>query len=425
MLRCSVRWASRDVFIVGGAITPFIGKGHPDFIDKKHPLFGKRNNKTLEEITSQVINDALASGGVDASLVDRIVVGNFAGELFTSQGHLGAAAVGAHKALLNKPSMRVEGACASGALAVQVAYDAVRAGADIAIAVGVEVQTTVSARQGGDFLARASHYSRQRSLDDFTFPCLFAKRMKGIAAAGHFTMDDAAMVAVKAYRNGNKNPLAHMHRVQVSFEHARTASDKNPNFLSNEQYKGYLRVTDCSQVSDGGAAVILASHEGLKKLSGPQSLTKIRSLVCATGNLYEDPDDLTRMSTSAAAAHRAFLEAKLRPSDLNVAEVHDCFTIAEILMYEALGIAEYGEGKKLVREGATSLEGKIPVNTGGGLLAFGHPVGATGIKQLLEVHRQMKGQCGEYQLKKSPALGACLNMGGDDKTAVATIIENI
>lgn len=417
---------TRRVFLVGGAITPFVGKGSPAFIDKKHPDFGKKQNPTLEEILTKTTNETLAAANCDPSLVDRIAVGNFAGELFSSQGHLGSAAIGSNNKLLNKPSMRVEGACASGALAVQVAYDAIRSGSDVSLALGAEVQTTVSPRVGGDYLARASHYSRQRSIDDFTFPCLFAKRMKGILEAGHFTMDDTARVAVKAYANGNLNPLAHMHKSKVSFEQASTASDKNPNFLTNEQYKNFLRITDCSQVTDGGCGIVLVSEEGLKKLNVDKSkVVEIKSLACATGNLYEDTADPTRMPTSGAAAQRALSEAGVKASELQVAEVHDCFTIAELLMYEALGICEYGQAKELIRSGATNLDGRIPVNTGGGLISFGHPVGATGVKQVFEVYRQMKGLCGGYQMKKLPALGATLNMGGDDKTAVSMVLANM
>ncbi|ORC89222.1 3-ketoacyl-CoA thiolase [Trypanosoma theileri] len=439
MFRCtSTSLAAKRVFIVGGHITPFVGKGSPLFIDKKHPDFGKKENKTLEEFLSDSINTALEKTGLHtdgrAALVDKLVVGNFLGELFSSQGHLGAAAVGSLKgknaqAFLNKPAMRVEGACASGGLAMQVAWEALLAGtSQVALVTGVEVQTTVSARVGGDYLARAADYKRQRSLDDFTFPCLFAKRMKAIQEAGHFTMEDTARVAAKAYANGNKNPLAHMHTRKLTLEFCTNASDRNPNFLGNETYKPYLRNTDCSQVSDGGAAAVLANEEGLKKLGisvNDHRLVEIKSLAASANSLYEDPADATRMMTSRAAAQQALALAGVKPSELNVAEVHDCFTIAELLMYEALGIADYGKAKDMIRNGDTTLEGRIPVNTGGGLLAFGHPVGATGVKQVMEVYRQMKGLCGDYQLKKIPALGATLNMGGDDKTAVSMVLANI
>eukprot|EP00744_Colponema_vietnamica_P005420 GILI01007945.1.p1 GENE.GILI01007945.1~~GILI01007945.1.p1 ORF type:complete len:425 (+),score=157.29 GILI01007945.1:45-1319(+) len=424
-MRATSVFSNRAVYIAGGSITNFIGKGSPNFIHPKHPEFGKKTNPTLEETITKVTNDAMENAGLDPSLVDRIVIGNFAGELFTNQGHLGAAVIGANPKLFNKPSMRVEGACASGALAVQVAHDAIKAGADIALVVGAEVQTTVSPRVGGDYLARASHYARQRSIDDFTFPCLFARRMKAITAANHFTADDTARVSEKAYANGNLNPLAHMNKVKYTYEQARTASDKNPNFLSNAEYKDYLRISDCSQVSDGGAAMILCSQAGLEKLAKKAEIAEIIGLGQATGNLYEDPQDYTKMTSSAEAAKRAFKLAGLTPKDLEVAEVHDCFTIAELLMYEALGLCNYGEAKKLIQEGATRLDGRIPVNTGGGLISFGHPVGATGIKQIFELYRQMKGQCGAYQMKKLPTVGAALNMGGDDKTAVCTIVRNV
>lgn len=432
--------AASRVFIVGGHITPFVGKGSKLFIDKKHPDFGKKENKNLEQLMQETVRGTLENTNLlgKEELIDHIAVGNFLGELFSNQGHLGAGAVGAlnfgkkpgEKNPLNyKPALRVEGACASGGLALMTSVDALKAGsADIALTIGVEVQTTASARVGGDYLARAADYRRQRGLDDFTFPCLFAKRMKYIAEKNHFTTEDIARVAAKAYHNGNLNPLAHMHTKKVSFEQANTPSDTNPNFLGNATYKPFLRITDCSQVSDGGSGVVVANEEGLKKLGlsvNDSRLVEIKSLACAAANLWEDPEDATVMFTSKKAAQKALSLANVKPGDLQVAEIHDCFSIAEMLMYEALGIAEYGKAKDLIRSGATNLDGRIPVNTGGGLLAFGHPVGATGVKQIMEVYRQMKGQCGKYQLKKIPALGATINMGGDDKTAVSTVLKNI
>lgn len=441
MLRCTAAHlasASR-VFIVGGHITPFVGKGSKLFIDKKHPDFGKKENKTLDEILADTVAKTVEQSQLTGkeSLIDQVVVGNFLGELFSQQGHLGAAAIGsatygrpgATNPLQFKSAMRVEGACASGGLAVLSVVNALKAGtSDIGMAVGVEVQTTASARIGGDYLARAADYKRQRGLDDFTFPCLFAKRMKYILEHNHFTMEDTARVAAKAYSNGNKNPLAHMHTRKLSFEQCNDDGASNPKFLGNETYKNYLRMSDCSQVSDGGAGAILVNEEGLKKLGisiNDSRLVELRSIACAASSLYEDPEDACCMFTSRNAAQKALAGANVKPSDLQVAEVHDCFSIAELLMYEALGLAEYGHGKDLIRNGDTTLEGRIPVNTGGGLLSFGHPVGATGVKQVMEVYRQMKGLCGSYQLKKIPSVGATLNMGGDDKTAVSMVLQNI
>jgi len=368
------------------------------------------------------VTGALESAGCDAKLVQKAWVGNFAGELFSSQGHLGAALVGCHPDLLYKPSMRVEGACASGGLAFASALESIRAGTDITLVAGAEVQTTVSSRQGAEFLARAADFKRQRPLDDFTFPCLFAIRTKACLEAGKVTVDDLATLSAKAYANANLNPLAHMHAVKMSKEMAAAASDKNPAFLNNETYKEYLKVSDCSQVSDGGAGLILVSEEGLKKLGKTEAdAIEVLSTSVATGNLYVDSDPLV-MSTTKHAAAIAFGEAGVSASDMQVGEVHDCFTMTELLMYEALGL---GDGAKLLRDGATQLGGSIPINTGGGLVGFGHPVGATGVKQILEVYRQMKGQCGDYQMASAPTHGVCANMGGDDKTAVVTVLRNL
>jgi len=415
---------SRRAFVLGGHISKFIGGRHPDFIWKKHPDFGVKENPGIEEYVNDAVTSALENTGVPASAVEKAWIGNFAGELFSQQGHLGAAVAGAHPDLLHKPIMRVEGACASGGLAFASAVESIKAGTDIALVVGAEVQTTASARQGGEYLARASHFKRQHDLDDFVFPCMFARRTKHCSEKFGITADDLATLSVKAYGNASKNPLAHMHHASMDFETARNASDKNPAFLGNEEFKSYLKVSDCSQVSDGGAALVVVSEEGLKKLGkSVEDCIEVAGLGHATGNLYEDSDP-HELATTAAAAKTAYREAGVAPSDIGVAEVHDCFTITEILMLEALGLAEYGKGVELVRGGDIELDGKIPVNTGGGLVGFGHPVGATGIKQILEVHRQMKGQCGEYQLAGRPAVGVTANMGGDDKTAVVGVFKN-
>jgi len=410
----------RRIFIAGGYITPFIGKGSKDFIDKKHPDFGKRENPTLEETLTSSIKGCLTPE--TASVVDRIAVGNFCGELFSKQGHLGAAAAGAMPQLRHKQSMRVEGACASGALAARICFESLQASADVALVVGAEVQTTVSAREGGDFLARASHFSRQRSIDDFTFPALFARRIKALMEAKSITAEDLALFSQKAMENARLNPLAHMH---TSKPQTLAQIVESPTFLTNADLKPYIKLTDCSQVSDGACAIVLATEAGLRKLGKNVSdCVEILSMEVATDNLYEDSDP-TQMGNSAKAAQKAFAAAGgLSAKDMQVAEVHDCFTVAEVLMYEALGFAEKGQGAKFMRDGNTTLTGKVPVNTGGGLVGFGHPVGATGVKQMFEVYRQMKGLCGKYQMASRPKLGVCLNMGGDDKTAVCTVLKN-
>lgn len=408
----------RKVYVVGGDLTTFIGKSHPDFVWKKHPDFGKRENPTLEQFLSEAINGALEKTGVDAAAIDRGYVGNFAGELFSNQGHLGAMAVRSHKEFTGKPFLRLEAACASGGLAVTSAVDAIQAGCDVVMAVGAEVQTTVSARDGAGFLARASHWESERELDEFTFPAMFARRAKHYEEKYGVTEADIAHVVVKAYANANKNPYAHMREVKVDYDMASQPGENNPQFLRNEELKGYLKVTDCSQVSDGGAAVILASEEGLAKLGKtPADCIELLAYAISTSPLGQ-VEDFTELSNTKIAAAQVYAEAGLKPGDVQVCEVHDCFAVTECLMYEALGFCEPGKGAELAKSGATQINGSIPVNTGGGLIGFGHPVGATGIKQVLEIFRQMKGLCGDYQIKNKPTVGFTANMGGDDRTTV-------
>lgn len=415
----------RKVFVVGGDLTPFIGKGHPDFIWKKHPDFGTKENPTLEEMLTTAVKGALAKTGVDASAIERGYVGNFAGELFSNQGHMGAMLVRADEKFAGKPFMRLEGACASGGLAVVTAVDAIQAGCDVVLAAGAEVQTTVSARDGAGFLARASHWESERELDDFTFPAMFARRAKFYEEKYGVGEADIAHVVAKAYANANRNPLAHMREVKVDLEAASQASDTNPRFLRNEDYKDFLKVTDCSQVSDGGAAVILASEEGLKKLGiDPANCVELLGYSVATSPLGQ-VKDFTELDNTKVAADRLYAETGLKPDQIGVCEVHDCFAVTEVLMYEALGFAEQGKGAELAKNGDTAIEGRIPVNTGGGLIAFGHPVGATGIKQVLEIYRQMKGQCGDYQIPQIPEYGLTANMGGDDRTTVCMAFRNL
>lgn len=415
----------RKVYVVGGHLTPFVGKGHPDFIWKKHPDFGTKENPTLESLLSESILAALESTNVKAADVERGYIGNFAGELFSNQGHMGSLAVRAHKDLAGKPFMRLEGACASGGLAVVSAVDAIQAGCDVVMAAGAEVQTTVSARDGAGFLARASHWESERELDEFTFPAMFARRAKFYQDKYGVDETDVAHVVAKAYANANKNPNAHMRDVKVDLEAASSASDTNPRFLRNEDYKDYLKVTDCSQVSDGAAAVILASEDGLKKLGiDPANCVELLAYSVATSPLGQVAD-YTTLENTKIAANALYADAGLKPDQIGVCEVHDCFAITEVLMVEALGFAAPGEGAELAKSGATSLTGKIPVNTGGGLIAFGHPVGATGIKQVLEIYRQMKGLCGDYQIANKPEYGLTANMGGDDRTTVCMAFQNI
>jgi len=416
---------ARRVFVLGGAHSGFIGKFHPDFIWKGHPDFGKRQNPTIDEHIQRAVIGALEKTGVPAAAIQKGAIGNFTAELFVKQGHLGAVLAGVHPDLDLKPFSRVEGACASGGLAVLAGVDAIAAGYDVFLAAGAEVQTTVNAAEGADYLARAAHYATQRAIDPFTFPCLFARRAKAYRQAYKVSDEDMAKLVVKAYDNGNKNPNAHMQAVKMTVENAATASDRNPLFLENNEYREFMKVSDCSQVSDGASAIVMVSEAGLAKLGKrAQDASELLAYGHATARLDGFSDPLV-MKTAETAIAEAYRDAGVTAGEIGVAEVHDCFSITEVLLYEALGFAARGHGIDLVRDGSTTLGGRLPVNTGGGLMAFGHPVGATGVKQVLEIVRQQKGQCGAYQMPQRPALGITANIGGDDRTAVVTVLRNL
>jgi acetyl-CoA acyltransferase len=416
---------TRPVYIAAQALTPFIGRGSPHFIMKGHADFGKRDNPTLEDHIVTVVRQLLTDHGIDPSLIQRGYIGNFAGELFCQQGHLGAMVARADARLAGIGFARIEAACASGGVGIINAIESIQSGQDVVLVVGAEVQTTVRAREGADYLARAAHYTTERAIDDFTFPALLARRAKAYKESYGLTERDLAHFSVKAYSNANRNPLAHMHTVKMTLEQAEMTSDANPNILQNPELKPHLKVSDCSQVSDGGAAVILASEAGLRKLGRTQTdCIRVRSYGFCTNPLGQ-VQDLLRLDTAAAAAGEALQDGSLRPHDVQVAEVHDCFTIAELLMYEAIGWAEQGKGKELLLSGRTSLEGDMPVNPGGGLVGFGHPVGTTGVKQVAELYRQMKGLCGDYQIQRELHTGLTVNMGGDDRTVVSMVLENV
>ncbi|KAF0980079.1 hypothetical protein FDP41_001232 [Naegleria fowleri] len=409
----------RKVYVLGGYTSKFIGKGHPDFIHKKHPLFGKQTNPDLKWYLMTAIQETLKMHQCKGELVDKIFVGNFAGECFSNQGHLGSGVSEANSGLLYKPSYRLEAACASGGVAFNAAVDSILGGSsDVALVVGAEEQNTVSAREGASHLAKAADFNRQRPIEEFTFPALYAiRKMHYLKKYGHLVRsEDIEAVALKAYAAGNKNPLAQMFSVKLDQQGVL----ESPKFLTNPEIKEALKMCECSQVSDGGAGLLVLSEEGLQKLGVPKSQAiELLASEVAIGNLYNDtPETFSDLLTTRAAAKRAYEKAGVSPQDISVAEVHDCFAIAEVGMNEALGFSKPGEGAFLHLT-------KPMVNTGGGLIAFGHPVGATGVKQINEVYKQMKGKAGDYQLKSSLELGVCANMGGNDKTSVVSIFKNL
>ncbi len=415
----------RRVFVVGGAQTPFLGRGHPDFVWKGHPDFGARENPTLDEHIGSAVLGALAAANVPADAIEKGYVGNFLAECFARQGHLGAMVAAVDPGLHGKPFARIEAACASGAAAIAGCIDAMAAGHDVTLAVGAEVESGVPGRDGIDFMARAAHYDRSRAWDPFTFPWLFARRAKAYKEAFGATDLDLGGVVEKAYANASGNPDALMRAISVTAEEAATASERNYLFLEDEALRDHIRLLDCTSFTDGAAALVLATEAGLARLGiAAERCTEILAYghtVRALGDeLHGDPLAFDNVAAAAAIAYR---DAGVGPDDVEIAEVHDCFSISELLQYEAIGLAGRGEGAALLRSGATARDGRIPVNPGGGLLGGGHPIGATGVRQVLEIHRQAHGLAAGHQLARPPRVGVASNLGGDDRTAVVTVLR--
>jgi acetyl-CoA acetyltransferase len=294
--------------------------------------------------------------------------------------------------------------------------------------VGAEQQKTMSSLDGADVLGAAADYHNEKpEYGDFMFPKLFGRIAQIYIDKYGATENDLAQVAWKNYAHAKLNPLAQMRDADLTLDCASQVSDKNPSVAPP------LKVSDCSQITDGAASVLLVSGKYLEKIGRDKNKTaRLLGFGHTTDYLPLDKKDAPTFSTARKAAQQAFHMAKLTPRDIQGAEVHDCFSITEIVAYEILGLAESGKGVDLVKSGATTLPQvrnektsgkypfKIPVNSGGGLIADGHPVGATGVRQVFDAYQQLTEQAGARQIENVKKF-LTFNMGGSLTTSVAMI----
>ena len=340
-----------------------------------HTPFGKFDTETVESLVVRVANEALADAGISAGDVDEIVLGHFnAG--FSPQDFTASLVLQADPQLRFKPATRVENACATGSAAVHQGVRAIAAGAArIVLVVGVEQMTRTPAAEIGRNLLRASYLP-----EDGDTPGGFAGVFGKIAQAyfqKHGDQSDAlAMIAAKNHKNGVANPYAQM-RKDFGYEFCRSESEKNP-FVA-----GPLKRTDCSLVSDGAAALVLADAETAKSMA---KAVNIRATAHAQDFLPMSKRDILQFEGCSVAWQRALQKAGVQLSDLSFVETHDCFTVAELIEYEAMGLTPRGQGARAIKEGWTQKDGKLPVNPSGGLKAKGHPIGATGVS--MHVHER-------------------------------------
>ena len=357
--------------------------------------------------------------------IDEGIIGNFVAERFCHQGNLGGFFPYVHETFQYKPCIRVEGACDSGGLALVTALKTILADlAEVILCIGVEVQNSVKAIYGADYLAAAGWYSGERKNGHaYFFPDKFSQRAGAcFDKFGHDKVRSGmAQWYVNAIEHARKNLKAQEYHNQNTDLYATGMSSPTPKAFCE-----HISVFDCSKVSDGGAALIFASEEGLKKIGvGMKDAVEVISYGQVQDNLTTPPPDLTKLTTCRIAAQRAYERAGVKPEDLSVLDVHDCFTIAGLLAVEAAGFAEYGEGADFVKSGNTKLSGSIPTNTSGGLIGYGHPTGATGVRQAVDVVHQLMGKAGDYQVNidGQRPYGMMSSMGGDDRTVVAMVFR--
>jgi acetyl-CoA C-acetyltransferase len=378
-----------------------------------HSPFGKLTGESVESLIVKVTAEALAHAGIEAKDVDEIVLGHFnAG--FSPQDFTASLVLQASPDLRFKRALRVENACATGSAAVHQGIKSIEAkAARIVLAVGVEQMTATPGPEIGKNLLKAS-YVREEADIDGGFAGVF-----GQIAAKYFQKygdqsDALAMIAAKNHKNGVSNPYAQF-RKDLGYDFCRTESDKNP-FVA-----GPLKRTDCSLVSDGAAAVVLTDIETALKLG---RAVAFRAAEHVQDFLPMSKRDILKFDGCALGWQRALEKAGLDLGDLSFVETHDCFTIAELIEYEAMGLTPEGQGARAIKEGWTQKDGKLPVNPSGGLKAKGHPIGATGVSMHALTAMQLTDSAGDIQVKDAH-LGGIFNMGGTAVANYVSILERI
>jgi acetyl-CoA acetyltransferase len=407
----------KNVYLAAGFYTTSLGSGRKEF----HP---KKPRPSLEDYIKEA-GKGVVSQIPSANLIDECVIANFMAARFCRQGNLAGLMPTIDPALVGKPTTRVEGACGSGGMGVYTGIKSVLAEtADVALVLGVEVQNTVKAIYGADYLALAGHYASERKAGHaYFFPAKFSERAKAYAEKWGRPKTREAMAHwyKQAVENARRCPKAQEHHNEIPDLLAAGMTPPNAAAFTEE-----LNGFDCSKVSDGGAAVLVCSDEGLTKLGIPKSKA---ALVCGVGQVEADltaqPQDPAQLVTSAAAVARALEHAGIGIKDVGVMEIHDCFTITALLALEAAGVVPAGKGGPFVIEGKTRLDGEMPVNATGGLVGYGHPTGATGVRQAIDLWLQVTGQAGPCQVKLPAARphGLMINMGGNDKTLTSLVVK--
>ncbi len=377
-----------------------------------HSPFGKLDDPDVESLIGRVAAAAIEDAGIAPEDIDASFIGLF-NNGFSKQDFPSSMVLQSVPALRFKPATRFENACASGSAAVYGARDFLAAGRGrFALVVGAEKMTATPTPQVGDILLAAS-YRREEGDIPAGFAGVFGRIAEGYFQRYGDQSDALAAIAAKNHKNGVDNPYAQM-RKDLGFDFCRTLSEKNPYVAQP------LKRTDCSLVSDGAAALILADEDTAKAMG---KAIRFRAAVQVNDYLPISKRDITRFEGAAAAWQQALSAAGLKLDDLSFVESHDCFTIAELLEYEAMGLTAPGQGARAILDGWTAKDGRLPVNPSGGLKSKGHPIGATGVSMHVIAAMQLAGEAGGMQLPKAERAGV-FNMGGAAVANYVSILES-
>jgi acetyl-CoA C-acetyltransferase len=376
-----------------------------------HTRFGKHDNEDIESLIVRVASEAIRDAGLEPKDIDAVYLGTMnAG--FVRQEFPSSLVFQADPAFRFKPATRVENACATGSAAIHQGINAIEARrARKVLVVGVEKMTEVTGQQVGDILIRASYLKEEGEIEG-GFAGVFGRITQAYFQRYGDQSEALARIAAKNHRNGARNPLAHIQK-DLGYEFCREASDKNP-FVA-----GPLKRTDCSLVSDGAAALVLADVD--IALAMPKAVV-FRGREQVNDFLPMSKRDIVAFEGPELAWKRALQAAGVALGDLSFVETHDCFTTAELIEYEAMGLTPKGEGCRTINEGWTEIDGKLPVNPSGGLKSKGHPIGATGVSMHVLAAMQLTGTAGGIQVKDAK-LGGIFNMGGAAVANYVSILE--
>ena len=376
-----------------------------------HNKFGRNDTQTTEDMISEVVSEAISHAQVDPKEIDNIVVGTF-NNGFQKQDFHGALPAINCEVLKHVPSLRVENACATGSAAIHTALNSIEAKrSKLNLVVGVEKMTDRSTKEAGDILLGAS-YRKEEDKIDGGFAGVFAQITDTYFQRYGDQTKYLSKIAAKNHKNGAVNPYAHM-QVDLGFDFCNKVSEKNPLVAPP------LKRSDCSMISDGAAALIIADDE--LALEAERAIS-FKARVQMNDLMPMSKRDKTEFRGASLSWKKALSDAQVNLMDLSFVETHDCFTIAELIEYEAMGLTQRGEGYKVLEEGTVYKDGKLPINPSGGLKAKGHPVGATGVSQHVMACMQLVGEAKDMQIKDA-SLGGIFNMGGSAVANYVSILE--